>query len=282
VGLELRKRAERSGWAQHAHGAYLLRTNCPEREPARVWKWYLQLQAAEAAFRICKSDLRLRPISHHKAKRVEAHILVCFPAFALWRTLEQWMSAKGLGPCARQLLHEVATVRSLDVVLPLKDHGDLRLVSKPDRPFSSWGQSGLAGNEITFETEGCARDLRDALQALGIASVVVQAGKQFKVRLSILPAVETPPPVAVPAEIPSPAPINGVAETAKTAQNIPNFIPEASVPAPAAEKRRRFAELARQEHVETARKLAEEQAQLELSFSMAKGKRKPFKRPERP
>jgi Transposase DDE domain len=138
VGLELRERAERSAWAQHGHGAYLLRTNCPEREPAKVWRWYLQLQAAEAAFRISKSDLHMRPIFHQKANRVEAHILVCFLALALWRTLEQWMSAKGLGTCARQLLHEVATVRSLDVVLPVKDRGELRLrlVSKPDRPVA--------------------------------------------------------------------------------------------------------------------------------------------------
>jgi hypothetical protein len=138
VGLELRERAERSAWAQHAHGAYLLRTNCPEREPTKVWRWYLQLQAAEAAFRVAKSDLHLRPIFHQKAQRVEAHILVCFLALALWRTLEQWMSAKGLGTCARQLLHEVATVRSLDVVLPVKDRGELRLrlVSKPDRPVA--------------------------------------------------------------------------------------------------------------------------------------------------
>jgi hypothetical protein len=137
-GLTLRERVERSAWAQHVHGAYLLRTNCPEREPTKVWKWYLQLQAAEAAFRVAKSDLHLRPLFHQKAKRVEAHILVCFLALALWRTLEQWMSAKGLGTCARQLLHEVATVRSLDVVLPVKDRGDLRLrlVSKPDRPVA--------------------------------------------------------------------------------------------------------------------------------------------------
>lgn len=85
--------------------------------------------------RLCKSDLHLRPIFHQKEKRVAAHILVCFLALALWRTLEQWMSAKGLGTCARQLLHEVATVRSMDVVLPVKDHSELRLrvVSKPDQ-----------------------------------------------------------------------------------------------------------------------------------------------------
>jgi len=34
-GLQITERAERTQWAAHAHGAYLLRTNCPEQDPAR-------------------------------------------------------------------------------------------------------------------------------------------------------------------------------------------------------------------------------------------------------
>ena len=73
---------------------------------------------AEAAFRTGKSDLWLRPVVHQKTERVEAHLLVCFLTLLLWRTLEMWMRGKGLGTCARQLLKEVATVRSMDVILP--------------------------------------------------------------------------------------------------------------------------------------------------------------------
>jgi hypothetical protein len=98
---------------------------------------------AEDAFRISKSDLCLRPVFHHKEKRVEAHILVCFLALALWRTLEMWMRGKGLGDCARQLIAEVATVRSMDVVLPVREPGSqasrevrLRVVARPDRPVA--------------------------------------------------------------------------------------------------------------------------------------------------
>ena len=134
-GLEIQEKTERADWARHAHGAYLLRTNCTERDPAQLWHWYIQLQQAEASFRLSKSDLGLRPIFHQKTERVEAHILVCFLALALWRTLEMWMKSKGLGTCARQLLKEIATVRSLDVLLPVKDRPEMRLrvVTKPDR-----------------------------------------------------------------------------------------------------------------------------------------------------
>ena len=54
----------------------------------------------------------------------------------MWRVLEMWMKSKGLGNCARQLIKEIATVRMMDVVLPLpvRDQRELnlRVVSKPD------------------------------------------------------------------------------------------------------------------------------------------------------
>ena len=142
-GLQITERAERSACAAAAHGAYLLRTNCLEQDPAQLWRWYMQLSQAEDAFRISKSDLNLRPVFHRKTERVEAHLLVCFLTLALWRTLEQWMRGKGLGNCARQLVKEMATVRSLDVVLPVKEPESeqtremrLRVAARPDRPVA--------------------------------------------------------------------------------------------------------------------------------------------------
>ena len=137
-GLSVACVVDRKQWAAQAQGAYLLRTNCTESDPTKLWEWYLQLQQAEAAFRCAKSDLCLRPIFHHKTQRVEAHILVCFLSLALWRVLEQWMKGKGLGSCARQLVAEIATIKSLDVVLPIKAADEvkelrLRTVARPDR-----------------------------------------------------------------------------------------------------------------------------------------------------
>lgn len=138
AGLKIIERAERSSWAQLAQGAYLLRTNYPERDPRKLWKWYLQLNQAEAAFRTSKTDLGLRPIFHQKTERVEAHILVSFLSLALWRALEQWMHAKGLGECGRQLLIELDELRSLDIVLPTRAAGELRLrvVARPEKSLA--------------------------------------------------------------------------------------------------------------------------------------------------
>jgi len=137
-GLRLTPRRKKLAWARLAHGAYLLRTNHPSEDPAALWRWYVQLTQAEAAFRTEKSDLHLRPVFHQKTARVEAHILVSFLALALWRVLEQWMQAKSLGTCARQLLLELDELRSLDVVLPTREAGELhlRVVGRPEKPLA--------------------------------------------------------------------------------------------------------------------------------------------------
>jgi len=94
--------------------------------------------AMEAGFRTGKSDLHLRQVFHQKTKRVEAHILVSFLSPALWRTLEQWMRAKGLGDCTRQLLLELDELRSMDVILPTRPAGEIRLrvVARPEKALA--------------------------------------------------------------------------------------------------------------------------------------------------
>ena len=136
--LSVNEHTDRYKWACRAHGAYMLRTNYIEGDESDLWKWYIQLTQAEAAFRTSKTDLNLRPVFHQVAGRVQAHVLVCFLSLAMWRVLEMWMSAKGLGSCARQLLFELDELRSMDVVLPTKETGDVRLrvVAKPDKPLA--------------------------------------------------------------------------------------------------------------------------------------------------
>ena len=94
----------------------------------------IQLTEAEAAFRIQKSDLSIRPIWHQIEPRVKAHILVCFLAYVLWKTLEQWQQRAGLGHSPRTILEELRRIQSTDIVLPTEDGRELRLrcVVRPD------------------------------------------------------------------------------------------------------------------------------------------------------
>ena len=108
-------------WAQQSEGVYVLQTNILDWTPEALWKTYIQLTEAEAAFRIHKSPLSLRPIWHQRADRVQAHILVCFLAYVLWKTLEQWQARARLGNSPRFLLDQLREIHSIDVALPLAD-----------------------------------------------------------------------------------------------------------------------------------------------------------------
>lgn len=123
-----------SEWASLTEGAYILRSNVTDWTPQELWQTYIQLCQAEAAFRIQKSDLHIRPIWHQREDRVKAHILVCFLAFAMWKTLEGWQKRAGLGSSPRTVLEELTRVNSVDVVLPLVNGTDMRLrcVVKPE------------------------------------------------------------------------------------------------------------------------------------------------------
>jgi transposase len=128
--------AQWDDWARHTEGCYVLRSNVNDWTPEALWQTYVQLTDAEAAFRIQKSDLSIRPIWHQKQNRVQAHILVCFLAYAMWKTLEQWQKRAGLGNSPRTILGELARIQSTDVVLPLKTDPErvvrIRCVVRPD------------------------------------------------------------------------------------------------------------------------------------------------------
>lgn len=107
-------------WAELSEGSYILRTNIDDWTAAELWEAYIQLTEAEAAFRIQKSDLRIRPIWHQKEDRVKAHILVCFLAYVVWKMLGQMCRRAGLGDEPRKVFDEIAQIKVVDVVMPTR------------------------------------------------------------------------------------------------------------------------------------------------------------------
>ncbi len=135
--LEWSSKPEWDEWARHSEGCYVLRTNVTDWDVETLWRTYVQLTEAEAAFRIHKSELSIRPIWHQKTERVKAHILVCFLAYVLWKTLEQWQSRAELGNSPRTILDDLGRIQTTDVVLPLADDPNrtlrIRCVVRPDK-----------------------------------------------------------------------------------------------------------------------------------------------------
>jgi transposase len=126
-------------WSQLADGCYLLRSNLTGVDAATLWKRYIQLTEVEWAFRIAKDELVIRPIWHQKEDRVKAHILVCFLAYVLWKTLAGWMRGAGLGDAPRTVIEDLAKLKSGDVTLRARASAaaperriTLRCVTEPD------------------------------------------------------------------------------------------------------------------------------------------------------
>lgn len=121
-------------WARLSEGCYVLRTNLTDWNAEDLWKAYIQLTQAESAFRTQKSELHLRPIWHHREDRVQTHILFSFLAYAMWKTLEQWMERSGLGNGPRTVIEEFQRIKSTDVVLPTSTGRDVRIrcITTPD------------------------------------------------------------------------------------------------------------------------------------------------------
>lgn len=136
-GIRLRwtKDEKEKGWRLLSDGCYVLQTDGGGWTEESAWTTYIQLTEAEAAFRIQKSDLSIRPVWHQKTERVRAHIFVCFMGYVLWKVLEQWQSRARLGNSPRKMLEELGRIQSGDVILPTMSGEVLRLrcVARPEK-----------------------------------------------------------------------------------------------------------------------------------------------------
>jgi transposase len=102
-------------------GRYLLRTNLCAEDPAKLWKFYIQLVEVEAAFKNLKDDLQLRPIFHQLEHRIEAHIFIAFIAYCLHVTLRAKLKPLAPGLTPRAVLDKFAAIQMLDVHFPTTD-----------------------------------------------------------------------------------------------------------------------------------------------------------------
>lgn len=87
-------------------------------EPAKVVEHYGHLWQIEKAFRISKTDLRIRPVYHHKRKRIEAHLCIAFVAYSVWKELERLLKEKGLEMSPKRAGELTHTMYEFHYVLP--------------------------------------------------------------------------------------------------------------------------------------------------------------------
>ena len=126
---------DKMGKAEILDGSYLLKTDRNDLTADEIWRIYMTLTRAEAAFRAMKSPLAERPIFHQLERRVETHIFLCVLAYHLLVAIEKTLLDRGIHTSwwtIRQILktHQICTI-----VLPT-DNGkvlNIRKASKPEQ-----------------------------------------------------------------------------------------------------------------------------------------------------
>lgn len=94
---------------------YITNSHLP---PKKVTAHYAQLWQIEKAFRISKTDLKVRPIHHHLKRRIEAHICIAFVAYAIYKELEKQLQRRHIKMSARRGAELTHTMYELEYALP--------------------------------------------------------------------------------------------------------------------------------------------------------------------
>jgi len=76
-------------------GFYAIESSKSDLSPGDVRAAYHTLWRIEESFRVLKTNLEIRPVFHWTEERIRGHVVVCFLAFLLERTLELKLLEKG-------------------------------------------------------------------------------------------------------------------------------------------------------------------------------------------
>ena len=81
---------------------------------------YNNLWQIEKAFRMSKTDLKVRPIYHHKSKRIESHLIISFCSYKVYyKELERLLKVKKLGYSPEKALDVLKSIYGINTVLPI-------------------------------------------------------------------------------------------------------------------------------------------------------------------
>lgn len=86
--------------------------------PKKVTENYAQLWQIEKAFRISKTDLKVRPIHHYLKRRIEAHICIAFVSYSIYKELERQLQELHVDMSARRAAELTHTMYELEYMLP--------------------------------------------------------------------------------------------------------------------------------------------------------------------
>ena len=82
---------------------------------------YAHLWHIEKAFRIAKTDLKIRPIYHRKKERIEAHICLTFVAYKVYKELERQLKEKKSNLSPEKVIEILQSIYQIEIITPKKN-----------------------------------------------------------------------------------------------------------------------------------------------------------------
>jgi transposase len=97
---------------------YVSNTNLSKE---KIIENYGHLWKIEKAFRISKTDLKIRPIFHRLRRRIEAHICISFVAYKIYKELERQLYQKGSSLSPEKVIEIAKTIYSIKLRTPINN-----------------------------------------------------------------------------------------------------------------------------------------------------------------
>lgn len=113
IEIDYEKFRNDSGW--DGLKGYNTNTRLPGKQ---VIENYNQLWHIEKAFRISKTDLRIRPIYHRKRDRIEAHICIAFVAYTVYKEVERRLAVKKIPISPARVAELTKTMYTIAIQIP--------------------------------------------------------------------------------------------------------------------------------------------------------------------
>jgi transposase len=79
---------------------------------------YKHLWQIEKAFKVAKSELKIRPIFHFKRERIEAHICLNFVAYKVYKELERILKIKKSTLSPKKVIQIIQNISEISVLTP--------------------------------------------------------------------------------------------------------------------------------------------------------------------
>lgn len=98
----------------------------------KIVEYYGNLWHIEKAFRISKTDLRIRPVHHYKKRRIEAHICIAFVAYAIWKEVERLLEKAKVDMSPKRAAELTHNMYEIEYILPQSKKREKTLLQMDD------------------------------------------------------------------------------------------------------------------------------------------------------